>query len=132
MRLPAGFSEQLALKPDAELFDMLAHQQDYLPEAVLAAKVELGRRNLAPTRITQLEAGIQSKMAEAEAKAQERLGWPLRILIFCLFAGMAGAVLAVYFEHKGYKGKASDCWVTVGVSAGFHLLAGTLVFCARQ
>ena len=53
MSLPRAFWEQLPLKTDAELYDMLAHQDDYQPEALTAAKEELrksGSSRLKPLR----------------------------------------------------------------------------------
>ena len=131
MPLPKDFWEQLPLKTDAELYDMLAHQEDYLVEAVAAAKDELSKRNLAPGRIAQLESGVQSQKAASESKAQERLGWPIRIVIFIFCAGLLGALLAVYYDNKGYKQKSLDCWVTSGVSVAFHFLVGLLAYAAR-
>ena len=131
MTLPKDFWEQLPLKTDAELYDMQAHQEDYLPEALAAAKDELSKRNLAPERVAQLEVGVRSQKAAADAKAQERLGWPMRIFIFIFCAGLLGAVLAVYYDSKGYKGKASDCWITLGVSIAFHVVAGVFLYALR-
>jgi hypothetical protein len=93
MALPTEFWEQLPLETDAELYDMLSHQEDYLPEAIAAARDELSKRNLAPERVAQLEARAQSETAEAEAKAKEPLGWPMRIFIFIFCAGLFGALL---------------------------------------
>ena len=127
MTLPKSFWEQLSLKTDAELCDILAHQEDYLPEALAAAKDELSKRNVAPERVAQLEAGVQSQQAAADAKAQERLDWPTRIFIFLFCAGLLGLVLAVYYDGKGYKRKASDCWVTLAVSLAFYSAVGVFL-----
>jgi len=131
MSLPKDFWEKLPLKTDAELYDMLAHQDDYLPEALAAAKDELSKRNLAPERVAQIEATVQSQIAATETKAQESLSWPMRIVIFIFCAGLFGALLAVYYDSKGYKKKASDCWITLGISIAFHLAAGVLLSLAR-
>jgi hypothetical protein len=131
MTLPKDFWEQLPLKTDAELYGMLAHQEDYLPEALSAAKAELGKRNLSSDRATQLETGVQTEKAAADCKAQERLGWPMRFLIFILCAGAAGAILAVYYESKGYKGKARDSWIAAGISLVAHLFIGLLSYAQR-
>lgn len=131
MSLPKDFFVQLPLKTDGELYDMLAHQDDYLPEALEAAKDELAKRNLAPERVAQLEATVQSQKVAEETKAQERLGWPMRIFIFIFCAGLFGALLAVYYDSKGYKKKASDCWITLGVSAAIHIVAGVLLYSER-
>jgi phosphotransferase system glucose/maltose/N-acetylglucosamine-specific IIC component len=131
MPLPQGFLEQLPLKSDAELYDMLAHQDDYLPEALAAAKDELNKRNLAPERVAQIEATVQSQKAAAESKAQERLGWPMRIFIFLFCAGLVGAVLAVYYDSKGYNRKAADCWLAMGVSIAFYLAIGVFAWLTK-
>jgi hypothetical protein len=131
MSLPQDFLERLPLKTDAELYDMLAHQDDYLPDALAAAKEEMGKRNLPPEEVMQLEERVQSQQALAVAKAQERLGWPIRIFLFLFFAGVFGSVLAVYYDSKGYKRMASDCWITMGASIAFHLVAGVLLYLIR-
>jgi iron(III) transport system permease protein len=45
--------------------------------------------------------------------------------------GLLGAVLAVYYDNKGYNQKSADCWVTLGVSVAFHLLAGVFLYATR-
>jgi hypothetical protein len=55
----------------------------------------------------------------------------MRILIFILCAGIAGAVLAVYYDSKGYKMKARDCWVTTGVSVAAHIVLGVMAYSSR-
>jgi len=49
--LPQDFWEQLPLRSDEELYEMLANQADYLPEAVSAAESELAKRNLPLERV---------------------------------------------------------------------------------
>ena len=62
------------------------------------------------------------------AKAAQRLGWGMLVLIFFLGAGIAGGLLGAYYENKGYTGKAADCWITVAVSAAAHILAALLTY----
>jgi hypothetical protein len=131
MSLPSEFWSQLPLKTDEELYDIVAHQEDYLPEALAAAREEVAKRNLSLERTKQIEAAVQSKKAAAESKANQRLGWPLRILIFVFCAGLSGAILAVYYESKGYKKKASDCWLVMGLSFVVHFLLGGILYLAR-
>src|SRR5262245_46577094 len=88
MPLPAEFFEQLPSRSDAELYDILGHEGDYLPEAVAAAKEEIARRNLAPERVAELEAAEQAQVLQEQAKAEAPLGWGMRILIFLLCAGL--------------------------------------------
>jgi len=92
--LPSGFWEQLPLKTEAELYDRLAHQDDYQPEAPTAAEEELRKRNLAPETVAQLEAKVQSQKAAAETKAQEPLAGPCGSSFSApVFLGLFGGVL---------------------------------------
>jgi hypothetical protein len=88
MSLPKDFLEQLPLKTDSELYDMLAHQDDYLPQATAAAKDELSKRNLSLERLAQIETTVQFQNAAVETKAQEPLGRTMLnrkvITTFCL------------------------------------------------
>jgi hypothetical protein len=127
MTLPKAFWEQLPLKTDAELCDILAHQADYLPEALAEAGDECSRRNLAPERVSQVEAEVQSQMVAADATAQERLSWPMRIFLFLFCAGLFGLSLGLYYEVKGYKGKALDCWIILAAALSFHLAVVVLL-----
>jgi hypothetical protein len=127
MALPKDFANQLSLKSDTEVYDILAHAEDYLPEALEAAKAELSKRNLPAERVAELEAAVQSERATEGAKADERLGWPMRILIFFLCAGVPGALLAVYYANNGYRAKAKDCWITMGVSIAAHVVLSVMV-----
>jgi len=61
MKLPEEFWEQLPLRTDVELYDMLVHPEDYLPEALAAAKDELNKRDLAPERVAEIEAGVKAR-----------------------------------------------------------------------
>ena len=131
MALPKDFWDRLPLREDHELYDMLAQPDDYLPEALAAAREELDKRKLAPERVAQLEARFESRKAVTEAHAQERLGWPMRILIFLFCAGLVGVLLALYYNRQGYKQKARDCWITVGASVAFHILLGALAYATR-
>jgi hypothetical protein len=131
MSLPEEFWDKLHSKSDAELYEILDHDQDYLQEEVEAAKQKINKRNLAPERVAKLEAAVQSQTTAEGAKADERLGWPMRILIFFLCAGIGGAILAVYYDSKGYKTKARDCWITLSVSVAVHVVLWALVYSIR-
>jgi hypothetical protein len=126
--LPTEFWQQLPRKTDEELYDMLAHAGDYLPEALQALEEELKRRNLPTARTSQLQARVESQKVAERDRADETLGWPMRILVFLLCGGLVGAVLAAYYDSKGYKRKSYECWITVGVAVLFHLVAGGLLF----
>ncbi len=124
MALTAEFWDQLPTKGDGELYDILVHEANYLPEALLAARDELRKRSLPPERIAPLEAAAQAHAMAEVTKANEHLSWPLRILIYALCPIVPCAVLAAYYDAKGYKQKASDCWITLAISAAAYLLVG--------
>ena len=132
MSLPREFWEELPQKTDAELYDILSHEEDYLPEALMAAKEELNKRNVAPERIAELETRAESQKKEENAKAEQRLSLPLRVLIFLFCGGIFGALLAFYYSNHGYTKKANDCWVTVGASALCHVLLGGCLYVVRS
>ena len=131
MPLPPEFLTQLPTKTDEELYEMLGQADDYLPEAIEAAREELRKRALPAERAANLEAAVQSQKVAVDARSQERLGWPMRILIFLLCAGIAGAILAVYYGSKGYKRKESDCWITMGLSLLAHFVAAVFLLSMR-
>lgn len=131
MSLPQEFWEQLPQQTDAGLYTMLSHQADYLPEAIEAAKEELRKRKLTEPRAAQLEAESQSETAAEEAMANEPLSWPMRIVLFIVCSGLLGAIMAVYYDKKGFKRKATECWVVLGVSLLFWLVFSFLLAVAR-
>ena len=102
--LPRNFWERLPHTSDEALFEMLANEADYLPEAVAAAEGELAKRNLPLERVAQLKAAAHSQKLAEEAKAAEPLSWTMRIAI-CLFCGFSGIVLASYFFQKDIRTK---------------------------
>ncbi len=128
MPLPTEFWEELPQKTDAELYDIIAHKGDYLPEALEAAAEELRKRNLPAERLTQLRTAVEEQDAQTEARAQEPLSWPMRILIpftFCL-GGLGVLLVWYYFYSQGYKRKARESWISVVVFLGLILLFGLL------
>jgi len=140
MRLPRDFEEQLANMAGLELYDILAHKQDYLPEAVAAASCELRTRHLTPEGMAQLEAAVRSKDLAAEVKAQERLNWAMRIVVatgllplLCLGSiGMVAPFLvACYYQVEGNNRKARDCRITAGISIGVLFVLGGLLSALR-
>jgi hypothetical protein len=124
MPLPPDFQKQLPEKSDAELYEILAHRDDYLPEALDAARKELGRRNLPPDRVAQLQAEVEAQKSQEEKKAEIGLPWYAKVLIF---VGLFPIIwFAIYYEYKGYKKKARQCWVWAGYSFIFWFIVGVL------
>lgn len=87
---------------------MLAHADDYLPEALDAARAEFARRNLSPDSVAQIEADLRTK-ATAEARvAGEPLRGSMRLLI--LLGLCPGLWVALYYHANGHKAKARESW----------------------
>jgi hypothetical protein len=121
MALSVDFWNQLPLKTNAELFDMLARQADYLPQALAAAREELSKRNLPPEQVSQHETAAQARKAADDAKATEPLGWPMRILLFVFCAVKIGLFAAVYYQSKGNHKKSWECLLTICASVLFYM-----------
>jgi len=124
MTLPPDFQKQLPEKTDADLCEMLAYHDDYLPEAIAAAREELGRRNLPPDRVAQLQAAVEAQKSQEEKKAEIGLPWYVKVLIFVGFFPVIW--FAIYYEYRGYKKKARQCWVWAGFSFIFLFIVGVL------
>jgi hypothetical protein len=124
MPLPPDFLKQLPERTDADLYEMLANRDDYLPEALDAAREELGRRNLPPDRVAQLQAAIEAQKSQEDKKAEIGLPWYVKALIFI---GLFPIIwFAIYYEYRGYKKKAKQCWVWAGFSFIFWFIVGML------
>ncbi|MCX6900248.1 MAG: hypothetical protein NT105_16310 [Verrucomicrobia bacterium] len=66
MPLPPDFKETLRHKTDEQLYDMLVHKADYLPETLDATRTELNRRNLPVEEQTEPAVPVET----TEAKPQ--------------------------------------------------------------
>jgi hypothetical protein len=128
MSLPKDFWEKLPRRTDAELHEMLTHPDDYLPEALAAAKEEWAKRKHGPEKAAEIEVATQVRAATVEAKAQEPLNWPMRILTFALCFSIWPIVLAVYYHSRGYKRKASHCLWAMGAGLLWYLMLGIFYF----
>jgi len=68
MKLPEDYQQAIRTMSDEQLDDMLAHEADYLPNAIAAAKAELSLRELAV-----------DKQADAEVRAIRLPAWEYRV-----------------------------------------------------
>ncbi len=94
MPLPKTFLEELPDKTDEQLYFMLGNTEDYMPEALEAAKAELGRRGR-PTDETILQQ-YQKDRVMIELQMSGRLPKPARKrgLLF-LVGGVLGGTIIV-------------------------------------
>lgn len=109
-------------KSDEELFDILnVHTQDWVPEAVEAARIEFRSRGLdAPTLNI-----IETNAAQTREKEGAHLGWGLRLLAFFFSTVCLGIPVLLahrHFVEKGERRKANE-WATWGLN-GFLFYLG--------
>jgi hypothetical protein len=130
MKLPADFEKTLAEKPAEELCEMLANAEDYLPEAIQAARAELGRRELPEANVATM---VQSATVQRVAEETEYRDGPLdiRIRILILIFGLwLGVGCFLYYRAKGCRKKSrqSLLWILyhVGVLFGLGVIGFTL------
>jgi hypothetical protein len=128
MKLPSNFRESLAEKPDGDLYEMLAHADNYLPEALEVAREELECRNLPPQKVAgEVQSVLESSLADEASKNAEPLGWPLRISILIL-GGIVGLPAAMYYFIKGgYKRKLRESLLWILYAVLFWLGVGILI-----
>ena len=102
MPLPHDFDKVLTERTDEQLYDMLAHEGDYEPEALAAARAEIERRNLTPFQVAQLETNSHAVRAQEQESAQRRLGWVGRTAIILSAAiGVSVVALVAWLRRRG-------------------------------
>jgi len=130
MKLPPDFAARLEEKTDEQLSEMWVQPQDYLPEALDAARTELHRRRLAPERVAGIEAAIRVKLAEQNRIAEEPLSGAMRLLIFL---GICATFwLPLYFKANGYRRKAKESWRWLGYTYLFYVGLAVLTMIIRK
>ena len=70
------FDEQMSKLTDEELYNVLANENDYVPEAVESAKSELQSRNLSPERKAELKSITEERKKEEKVRSSygQRIG----------------------------------------------------------
>jgi hypothetical protein len=128
MSVPYDFEKTLTEKTDEELSDMLAHEVDYLPEALVAVRLESQRRNLSPAQIAQLDMQSQAILAQEGQAARQPLSWAVKLIMFLLSFGIIQAVVAESYRNKGYSRKHDECWTWMWYGVGFWIVFWTTLY----
>jgi hypothetical protein len=113
MKLPADFDKTISEMPAEGLCAMLANADDYLPEAIAAARAELGRRNLPESNVASMvETATAHRIAEQIDYKEGPLDVRMRILVL-IFGLWAGVILHFYYHGKACRRKArqSLLWI---------------------
>jgi hypothetical protein len=109
MNATIDFRQSLAARSDEQLYNMLAHAGDYVPEAISLAQDELTRRCLSPERQQQLQEISDAAREQEKQKENAPLGLGMRILIM-IMGLIFGTVLSLYYDYKGFQRKAQETW----------------------
>ena len=105
------FTEVMAKRSDSELLEIVTKlKDDYQPEAVAAAELEIKNRNLSTEQIENAENEIKEKEISLSEKENEPLGTGQKILFFIFFWGVIPWGMAGTFKANGYLRKYKDAW----------------------
>lgn len=131
MKLPPHFRTTLAECEDAQLYDMLAHQADYLPEALEAAQDELRSRDLSPGKAAKLKSGVQARVAAEKERNERPLnGFECALLAFCPI-GILAIIFLTYLQSRGYERKLREAWPWMSVGMGLWGLVALFIRATR-
>ena len=105
------FTEIMAKRSDSELLEIVTKlKDDYQPEAVLAAELEIKNRNLSNEQLEKAKIEIKEKEISLAEKENEPLETGQKILFFIFFWGVIPWVIAGTFKADGYLKKYKDAW----------------------
>lgn len=116
------FREKMSKLSDEELFDVLAHKKDYVPDAIAAAENELKSRDLPHERIVALRIMAEEKRKEKQERANAPLPWGLKILSFVFAIGIPQVIACESYRNRGYTRRANECWVWMGYGVFFYIV----------
>ena len=109
--MASDFTKIMANRSDGELLEIVTKlKDDYQPEAVIAAELEIKNRNLSTEQLENAEIEIKEKEISLAEKENEPLGTGQKILFFIFFWGVIPWVMAGTFKANGYLKKYKDAW----------------------
>ena len=105
------FIEVMARRSDGELLEIVTKlRDDYQPEAVEAAELEIKNRNLSDEQIEHVNEDIKVKEFYHKQKEIEPLERVQKVLFFIFFWGVIPWAMAGTFKSNGYLKKHKDAW----------------------
>ena len=106
-----NFTEIMAKRSDSELLEIVTKfKDDYQQEAVIAAELEIKKRNLSSEQIENAKDEIKEKEISLAEKESEPLETGQKILFFIFFWGVIPWGIAGTFKANGYLKKYEDAW----------------------
>jgi hypothetical protein len=121
------FISIMTQRTDAELLKIVNEQKnDYQPEAIEAAELELKNRNLSDEQVEEAIQENRSKEQTETEKSNMPLSGSWKVLTF-VFPGLIQVIYAGIFKADGYDRKARELakWTLYGF--GFYLGLAILV-----
>jgi len=116
------FSEVMKQRTDAELIEIVTNlRNDYQPDAVVAAEMEINSRNLTSVQIENAKEETEKKNAEIEFKAKEPLDIHWRVLCL-IFPGFINFILAFVFKGQGQERKFREAWLWTFYGFGMYIV----------
>ena len=127
------FTEIMAKRSDSELLEIVTKlKDDYQPEAIIAAELEIKNRNLSTEQLENAEIEIKEKEISLAEKENEPLGTGQKILFFIFFWGVIPWGMAGTFKANGYLKKYKDAWkfMKYGLFAflGFNAIVFLIIY----
>ena len=105
------YPAEMIVRSNEDLYEVITHEDNYVPEALQAARNEITARKLSPEIIANLEAKMHQKTEENKTLSNPPLQWSLRIIMFLLSFGAIQAVVGEYYRNKGCERKYRECWL---------------------
>lgn len=118
----SGFEERMLKFSDEELYNVLANEKDYVPEAIDAAKRELQSRNLSPERKMEIEKITEESANVVEEKTNKPLACWIRILMLLFPIRIPQVIVAESYRILGYKRRVKECWIWMGYGIIFYIV----------
>ena len=105
------FAAVMSKRSDSDLLEIVTKLRgDYQPEAVLAAEMEIQKRNLSDVQMKNAQDDIQIKEVTHLQKENEPLDAIQRALFIIFFWGVIPWSVASTFKSNGYTRKYKEAW----------------------
>jgi hypothetical protein len=134
MGIDPELAKDLSEKSNPELIAILEKPDDWMPPVVEFARLELGRRSVAPVQIEQL---IAEKATQNTEELQRRATQPLsfwEIVFSALYGGVLGLLGLVFiwlqasrFKSQGFLLKANKSWRVYWLGFGCRIAVVLLI-----
>ena len=114
------FTHVMEKRSDFELIEIVTKlRNDYNPEAVKAAEIEIEKRNLSIDQIELVKEEIKLKDKALEEKANKPLQTHWKVLTFAI-PGILSLILAGTFKADGYDRRFKEAWRWTLYGLGFY------------